>query len=108
MGCWRVTPIGSVSAYPAEPQDKPQMELDAVDELAALLDETLLRQEGAELVELVARVRRTIRNDREATAALLADLDPAMAARLARAFHTYVHLANVAEQVVRGRELHAI
>jgi phosphoenolpyruvate carboxylase len=103
-----VTAIGSVSAYPAEPQDKPQSDLRAVDELAALLDETLLRQEGPELVELVARVRRTIHSDREATAALLADLDPATAARLARAFTTYFHLANVAEQVDRGRELHAI
>jgi phosphoenolpyruvate carboxylase len=97
-----------VSAYPAEPQDKPPSDLRAVDELATLLDETLLRQEGAELVELVARVRRTIRSDREATAALLAELDPATAARLARAFTTYFHLANVAEQVDRGRELHAI
>ena len=97
-----------MSAYPAEPQDKPQSGLRAVDELAALLDETLLRQEGSELVELVARVRRTLRNDREATATLLGDLDPAIAARLARAFTTYFHLANVAEQVDRARELHAI
>ncbi len=79
-----------------------------VDELVALLGDTLLRQEGPELVELVERVRRTIRTDREATAALLADLDPARATRLARAFTTYFYLANVAEQVHRGRELHAI
>ena len=99
----------SVSAYPAEPQDTPQSDLlREVDELARLLDETLLRQEGPELVELVARVRRTIRTDREATAALLAELDPPTAARLARAFTTYFYLANVAEQVHRGRELHAI
>ena len=79
-----------------------------VDELVALLGDTLLRQEGPELVELVERVRRTIRTDREATAALLAELDPANATRLARAFTTYFYLANVAEQVHRGRELHAI
>jgi hypothetical protein len=39
-------------------------QLREVDDLAALLGETLLRQEGGELVELVARVRRTIRTDR--------------------------------------------
>jgi phosphoenolpyruvate carboxylase len=83
-------------------------QLREVDDLAALLGETLLRQEGGELVELVARVRRTIRTDREATAALLADLDAPTAARLARAFTTYFYLANVAEQVHRGRELHAM
>src|ERR1700754_2843651 len=91
------------------PSTSPQSDLlREVDELAALLDETLLRQEGRELVELVARVRRTIGTARDATDALLADLDPAVAARLARAFTTYFYLANVAEQVHRGRELHAI
>jgi phosphoenolpyruvate carboxylase len=91
------------------PSTSPQSDLlREVDELAALLDETLVRQEGLDLVELVARVRRTIGTDRDATAALLADLDPAVAARLARAFTTYFYLANVAEQVHRGRELHAI
>jgi phosphoenolpyruvate carboxylase len=79
-----------------------------VDELVALLGETLLRQEGPELVELVERVRRTIDTDREATASLLAGLDPASATRLARAFTTYFYLANVAEQVHRGRELQAV
>jgi phosphoenolpyruvate carboxylase len=78
-----------------------------VDELAGLLGETLLRQEGAELAELVGRVRRTIGSDRDATAALLAELDPASATRLARAFTTYFHLANVAEQVHRARALRA-
>jgi phosphoenolpyruvate carboxylase len=86
----------------------PSPQLREVDDLAALLGETLLRQEGSELVELVAQVRRTIRTDREATAALLADLDAPTAARLARAFTTYFYLANVAEQVHRGRELHAM
>ena len=76
-----------------------------VDELVALLGETLLRQEGPELVELVERVRSTISTDRGATAALLAELDPDRATRLARAFTTYFYLANVAEQVHRAREL---
>lgn len=74
-------------------------------ELGMLLGRALTRQEGAELLDLVERVRRLIRSDRDATAALLATVDPSTARRLVRAFGTYFHLANVAEQVHRGREL---
>ncbi|MDP9401416.1 MAG: phosphoenolpyruvate carboxylase [Actinomycetota bacterium] len=77
-------------------------------ELGRLLGRTLERQEGPELLELVERVRGLIRTDRGAAAALLADLDAPSATRLVRAFTTYFHLANVAEQVHRGRELTAI
>src|SRR5919108_578552 len=77
-------------------------------ELGVLLGRTLVRQEGARLLELVEEVRHLIRTDRDATAALLADVDPGTAIRLVRAFTTYFHLANVAEQVHRGRELAAI
>ena len=64
-----------------------------------------MRQEGEELLELVERTRALIRTDRGAAAALLADVEPGAAIRLVRAFSTYFHLANVAEQVHRGREL---
>jgi phosphoenolpyruvate carboxylase len=74
-------------------------------ELGVLLGRTLVRQEGRGLLELVERVRLLIREDREAVAAELAALEPATARRLVRAFGTYFHLANVAEQVHRGREL---
>jgi phosphoenolpyruvate carboxylase len=67
-----------------------------------------VRQEGPGLLDLVEQVRQLIRSDREATAAVLADVDPATAIRLVRAFSTYFHLANVAEQVHRGRELAGI
>ena len=60
------------------------------------------------MLDLVEQVRRLIRSDRDATAAVLADVDPATAIRLVRAFSTYFHLANVAEQVHRGRELAGI
>jgi phosphoenolpyruvate carboxylase len=73
-----------------------------------LLGRTLVRQEGPGLLDLVEQVRHLIRSDRDATAAVLGDVDPATAIRLVRAFSTYFHLANVAEQVHRGRELAGI
>src|SRR5215211_2189441 len=77
-------------------------------ELGVLLGRTLVRQEGPGLLDLVEQVRHLIRSDRDTTAAVLADVDPATAIRLVRAFSTYFHLANVAEQVHRGRELAGI
>jgi phosphoenolpyruvate carboxylase len=73
--------------------------------LGHLLGETLVRQEGEDLLELVERVRRLTREDDGAASALLAGIDIGTAARLVRAFSTYFHLANVTEQVHRGREL---
>ncbi|WP_149179873.1 phosphoenolpyruvate carboxylase [Streptomyces sp. TRM49041] len=73
--------------------------------LGDLLGETLVRQEGPELLELVEKVRRLTREDGEAAAELLGDTDLETAARLVRAFSTYFHLANVTEQVHRGREM---
>jgi phosphoenolpyruvate carboxylase len=67
-----------------------------------------VRQEGQELLDLVERTRHSIRSDREAAAGLLEPVDPAVATKLVRAFTTYFHLANVAEQVHRGRELAGI
>jgi phosphoenolpyruvate carboxylase len=77
-------------------------------ELGVLLGRTLVRQEGPETLELVERVRRLVRSDLGAAAAIIADADPVTSTRLARAFSTYFHLANVAEQVHRARELAAI
>ncbi|GHG77514.1 phosphoenolpyruvate carboxylase [Streptomyces griseocarneus] len=75
--------------------------------LGDLLGETLVRQEGDELLDLVERVRALTRTDGEAAAELLSATDPETAAKLVRAFSTYFHLANVTEQVHRGRELRA-
>jgi phosphoenolpyruvate carboxylase len=76
--------------------------------LGTLLGETLVRQEGHELLELVEHVRTLMRTDRDAAAGVLALLDPVSATRLVRAFSTYFYLVNVAEQVHRGRELQEI
>jgi phosphoenolpyruvate carboxylase len=73
-----------------------------------MLGQTLQRQEGAEVLGLIERVRGTIRTDREAAAELLSGLDVENATRLVRAFTAYFYLANVAEQVHRARELHGI
>ncbi|MFH8365963.1 phosphoenolpyruvate carboxylase [Streptomyces sp. NPDC018031] len=75
--------------------------------LGDLLGETLVRQEGPDLLELVERVRALTRTDGEAAAELLGSTDLETAAKLVRAFSTYFHLANVTEQVHRGRELRA-
>lgn len=75
--------------------------------LGDLLGGTLVRQEGQELLDLVEKVRALTRSDGEAAAALLGDTDLQTAAKLVRAFSTYFHLANVTEQVHRGRELRA-
>jgi phosphoenolpyruvate carboxylase len=77
-------------------------------ELGELLGRTLIRQEGRELFRLVEEVRQLIRSNRQATVALLAGLDGDTATKLVRAFLMYFHLANVAEQVHRGRELAAV
>lgn len=73
--------------------------------LGELLGGSLVRQEGQELLDLVEKVRALTRSDGEAAAALLGDTDLETAAKLVRAFSTYFHLANVTEQVHRGREL---
>ncbi|MEV6946451.1 phosphoenolpyruvate carboxylase [Streptomyces sp. NPDC051172] len=75
--------------------------------LGDLLGETLVRQEGPELLDLVEKVRRLTREDGEAAAELLRGTELETATKLVRAFSTYFHLVNVTEQVHRGRELRA-
>jgi phosphoenolpyruvate carboxylase len=73
--------------------------------LGNLLGQTLVRQEGQEMLDLVEQVRALTREDGTRAAALLSDIDVPTAARLVRAFASYFHLANVAEQVHRGRAM---
>ena len=85
--------------------------------LGSLLGNTLTQHGGAQLLELVERVRTLSREaaggertggDRKAATELdrlLAGVDPGTATQLARAFTTFFLLANVAEQWHRAREI---
>ena len=71
--------------------------------LGELLGKSLIRQEGQELFDLVEKVRAAVRSGHGE--AELKDVTVNQAVQLVRAFSTYFHLANVAEQVHRSRVL---
>jgi phosphoenolpyruvate carboxylase len=79
--------------------------------LGELLGQTLVRQEGQQLLDLVEQIRALTRSAEpgagDEAQSRLAELDLATAIRLVRAFSSYFYLANVTEQVHRARELHA-
>src|SRR6056297_1945281 len=81
--------------------------------LGTQLGDTLVRQHGRELLDRVEQVRTLSRGLRRETdqggvlAELLHDVDVAEAILLVRAFTTYFHLANTAEQVHRVDDLSA-
>ena len=74
-----------------------------VRKLGELLGETLVRQEGPALLELVESVRKAVREG--GGEEILSGLNVEDSVQLVRAFSTYFHLANVAEQVHRARLL---
>jgi phosphoenolpyruvate carboxylase len=71
--------------------------------LGELLGQSLVRQEGADLLKLVEDVRKAIREG--GGEEILENLNSDQSIQLVRAFSTYFHLANVAEQVHRSRVL---
>jgi phosphoenolpyruvate carboxylase len=73
--------------------------------LGTLLGQTLVRQEGQDLLDLVEEVRALVRSNPAQAAGRLSSLDVVTGTKLARAFSTYFHLANITEQVHRAREL---
>ncbi len=73
--------------------------------LGDLLGQTLVRQEGQQLLDLVESVRKAVREG--SGAEVLKGLSVEDSIQLVRAFSTYFHLANVAEQVNRVRTLAA-
>jgi phosphoenolpyruvate carboxylase len=89
---------------PLEPAQDAALRAD-IRRLGTLLGQTLVRQEGQRLLDLVEDVRSLVRTDGGAAAAKLSRVDLATATLLARAFSTYFHLANITEQVHRARDL---
>ena len=71
--------------------------------LGDLLGQSLVRQEGTQLLDLVENVRKSVRDHGDFK--LLEKLSVEESVQLVRAFSTYFHLANVAEQVHRSRVL---
>jgi phosphoenolpyruvate carboxylase len=67
------------------------------------LGQTLVRQEGPDLLELVEAVRKSVRKG--SGEEVLANITDEESVQLARAFSTYFNLANVAEQIHRARVL---
>jgi phosphoenolpyruvate carboxylase len=76
--------------------------------VVGMLGDSLVRQEGQAVLDLVERVRSGTREDRAETASLLDMLEMPDATRLVRAFLAYFRLANITEQVHRARALRAI
>ena len=74
-----------------------------VRKLADLLGQTLVRQEGEELLSLVESVRLSVREGQQDK--VLGSLTDSQTVSLVRAFSNYFNLANVAEQVERSKVL---
>ena len=87
-----------------DPQDNADLRSD-VRRLGDLLGASLVRQESQELLDLVEEVRKAVRDG--GGEEILENLSDLQAVQLVRAFSTYFHLANVAEQVHRARVLAA-
>ena len=77
-----------------------------VSRLGDLLGQSLVRQEGQQLLDMVEGVRKSVREG--SGVEVLESLSVAESVQLVRAFSTYFHLANVAEQVHRSRVLAAV
>ena len=71
--------------------------------LGDLLGQSLVRQEGEDLLNLVEKVRKAVREG--SGEEILDNLTSDQSIQLVRAFSTYFQLANVAEQVHRARVL---
>lgn len=97
---------GTDAAGSGQDHDGPDAALRSdIRRLGTLLGQTLARQEGQPLLDLVEEIRTQVRSDAEAAAARLAAMDVTTGTKLARAFSTYFHLANITEQVHRARDL---
>jgi phosphoenolpyruvate carboxylase len=92
---------------PEGPSDHPAAALDRTEggpdaalradirRIGKLLGQTLARQEGPPLLDLVEEIRALVRTDAEGAADRLSAMDITTGTKLARAFSTYFHLANI-------------
>ena len=71
--------------------------------LGDLLGQSLTRQDGQELLDLIESVRKSVREGRGKE--ILDGISTSEKVKLVRAFNVYFNLANVAEQVHRSRIL---
>ncbi len=95
------------------PYEQDQALRDDIRRLGRQLGHSITRQEGEPFLDLVEKVRilsRSLRRDGDESAGMeltktLANADLVQSMKLVRAFTTYFHLANVAEQVHRIEDL---
>ncbi|MDO5500229.1 MAG: phosphoenolpyruvate carboxylase, partial [Propionibacteriaceae bacterium] len=98
-------------SQPTSPDDPINAELRAdVRRVSTMLGQSLARHHGQDLLDLVEQVRLTTKESKSGDAdavervrGLLAELPLPRATDLVRAFATYFHLANAAEQIHRVR-----
>ena len=99
----QVARVGDDGRMEADRRRTPDKELRRdIRRVTSILGETLARAEGDDLLALVEQVRT---HAKEGRLAQLPDFDLATITRLVRAFTAYFHLANITEQVHRGRAL---
>lgn len=97
-------PVPAHLSSDVDPQDNADLRSD-VRRLGDLLGASLVRQESQELLDLVEAVRKAVRDG--GGEEVLEKVSVLQSVQLVRAFSTYFHLANVAEQVHRARVLAA-
>jgi phosphoenolpyruvate carboxylase len=85
-------------------QDSDALMRSEIHRLGILLGQSLTRQEGPQLFELVEKIRLLSKDKPGEVAQLLAHIDLDSAIKLARAFSVYFHLANITEQFFRSQD----